>query len=108
MIRNRKINDANAKRILSSGQVQSILKNVHTEEQVLKKMWEYIGKNQSQIGYDVVAMKAILPPELHKGEVEVTVQFNILDSSSKKMMYEMTWSRKLKKFNIDDQEPNMI
>ncbi len=102
------LNISTAKRILSSSQIQNLLRTTNNQKILLNKAFEYIGKHQSQIGYEVVSIRADVPVTPNKGEVELAIQIGIRGNPKSNKMFEITYSRKLKKFNIDEELPNLF
>jgi len=102
------VNNSSAKRILSSSQIQNILRTSANLDILLDKAFEFIGKNQGIIGYDMIAMRADVPLTLNKGEVELSVQFANMGNLKSKYQLEVTYSRTMKKFNLNEKVPSLF
>jgi hypothetical protein len=103
-----KINPSVCKRILFSGQMQSVLKSATTKEQLVAKAFDVVGRHQKAMGYDVLAVRAEMPDDPKKGEVELTVQVGSIGDPRQNKMYEVTFSRRVQKFTIDEQSPTLL
>jgi hypothetical protein len=102
------INQANAKKILSNGQLQALLKSATNKDILLSKAFELVGRSRTQIGYEVIAMRADVPSTPNKGEVELTMQLGVIGEPKANKMYELTYSRKMKKISFDEETPNLF